>query len=298
MSTNVLQPQIALNTGARIPRLGLGVWQADNPTTAAMVQAALEHDYVLIDTARQYGNEAGVGQGLAAGLAATGRSRDSVFLTTKIYNGDQGEPAQVKAAFAHQLADLGVDYVDLLLLHWPVDGLYNQSWQALEELYREGRAKAIGVCNFNVERLRDLLDHATVTPAVNQIEFNPLIHQPAVVDFCRARGIAIEAWSPLGNGRVLADPTIAGIAAAHHRTPAQVILRWALQHDVIILSKTSHASRMVENAAIDGFALSEADMAAIDVLDEERHSIWYSTFKWSGNPDGVENHIATADEFR
>lgn len=296
--TRILQAEVALNNGLKIPRLGLGVWKADNETTTKMVQTAIEHDYVLIDTARQYGNEAGVGQGLVAGLASTGRSRKDIFLTTKIFNGDQGDPQRVKDAFAHQLADLQTDYVDLLLLHWPVNDKYNQSWQALEDLYHEGKAKAIGVCNFDRERLSDLLDHATVTPAINQIEFNPLIHQPETVEFCRDHGIQVEAWSPLGNGRLLTNPVIQDIATAHHKSAAQVILRWVYQHKIIILSKTTHASRMVENAAITDFELSSAEMTTINSLDEEKHSIWYPTFKWSGNPDGIENHIATPDEFK
>lgn len=159
----------------------------------------------MIDTAKQYGNEAAVGQGIQDGFKATGRERDSIFLTTKIFNGDQGDYDKLRQAVNEQLKKLQTNYVDLLLLHWPVNDKYNESWRALEDIYKDGQAKAIGVCNFNVERMTDLLDHAKIKPAINQIEFNPLIHQPKIVKFCRENDIQLEAWSPLGNGRLLSS---------------------------------------------------------------------------------------------
>ncbi|WP_076461552.1 aldo/keto reductase [Limosilactobacillus caccae] len=292
-----LQPQVKLNNGLLIPQLGLGVWKTPNDQTAQTVEQAIINDYCLIDTAKQYGNEAGVGEGLKRGLAAAKRQRQDIFLTTKIFNGDQGDYDKLRAAFNQQLVALGTDYVDLLLLHWPVNDKYNESWRALEDIYRDGQAKAIGVCNFNVERLQDLLDHATIKPAINQIEFSPLIHQPEIVKICQENDIKVEAWSPLGNGRLLANPLIAKLAEKYHKTPAQVILRWAIQQGIIVITKTTHANRMVENAAVFDFAISPADMEAIDQLDEEKHSIWYDKFKWSGNPDGVDDYIADPDHF-
>lgn len=293
-----LQPKIKLNNGLLIPQLGLGVWKTSLNETRQMVKDALENDYVLIDTAKQYGNEEAVGRGIQEGLTATNRRRNSVFLTTKIFNGDQGNYDKLRTAFNEQLQKLHTNYVALLLLHWPVNDKYNESWRALQDIYADGQAKAIGVCNFNVERMMDLLDHAKVTPAVNQIEFNPLIHQPEIVDFCREKGIQLEAWSPLGNGRLLSNTTITKIAEHHHKTPAQVILRWEVQQGFIILSKTTHPQRMRENAKIFDFELSADEMEQINQLDQEKHAIWYDKFKWSGNPDGVDDYIAKPGAFQ
>lgn len=183
-------------------------------------------------------------------------------------------------------------------MHWPVNDLYNQTWQAMEKIYANGQAKAIGVCNFNVERMSDLLDHAKITPAINQIEFNPKIHQPAIVNFCQQHGIQMEAWSPLGNDRLLHEPIIEKIAHSHQKTPAQIELRWAIQHDLIVIPKTTHPDRMKENADIFDFELSPEECIQIDSLDTEEHAIWYDKFKWSGNPDGIDNVIADPESFR
>lgn len=292
MTTKV--PVVALNDQVKIPLLGFGVWKAPADATATMVKQALETGYRLIDTAKQYGNEAGVGQGIAQWIEADGGKREDIFLTTKIFNGDQQKDYdQLMAAFDEQLDRLQTEYVDLLLLHWPVNERYVTSWRVLEDLYRAGKAKAIGVSNFDVERLQILLREAAIAPAVNQIEFNPRIHQPEIVQFCRDHGIRLEAWSPLGNGAILNNPTIAEIAAAHGKTSAQVILRWVHQHEVIPLTKTSHQPRMAENIAIFDFELTADEMAKIDAMDEEVHAIWYDTFKWSGNPEGLDDYIAT-----
>ncbi len=183
-------------------------------------------------------------------------------------------------------------------MHWPVNDLYNQTWQAMEKIYANGQAKAIGVCNFNVERMSDLLDHAKITPAINQIEFNPKIHQPAIVNFCQQHGIQMEAWSPLGNGRLLHEPIIEKIAHSHQKNLAQIELRWAIQHDLIVIPKTTHPDRMKENADIFDFDLSPEECIQIDSLDTEEHAIWYDKFKWSGNPDGIDNVIADPESFR
>lgn len=288
---------VKLNNGLSMPKVGLGVWKSVNNETQQMVTTAMENGYRLFDTAKQYGNEAAVGAGIAAGLEKTGLKRSDLFLTTKIFNGDQGDYDRVRQAVNDQLKRLQTDYVDLLLLHWPVFNRYNESWRALEAIYRDGQAKAIGVCNFNVDHLTNLMDHATIKPMVNQIEFNPRIHQPDTVAFCQGNDIQLEAWSPLGNGQLLKEPVIKEIADKHGKSVAQVELRWALQQGFVVIPKSTHAERMRENAAIFDFALTPDEMEAIAALDQEVHSIWYDKFKWSGNPDGVDDYIAKPDAF-
>lgn len=288
---------VKLSNGLVMPRVGLGVWKVPINATAKMVATAIENNYALIDTAKQYGNERGVGQGFKDGLAATGKSRQNLFLTTKVFNGDQGDYDRVRQAVNQQLQDLQTDYVDLLLLHWPVFNRYNTSWRALEDIYRDGQAKAIGVCNFNVEHLTNLLDHATIKPMINQIEFNPRIHQPDTVAFCQGQHIQLEAWSPLGNGQLLDNPVINRIAKDKGKSPAQVVLRWEIQQGFIVIPKSTHVTRMQENADIFDFTLDADEMEKIAMLDEEKHTIWYDKYKWSGNPDGVDDYIARDGAF-
>lgn len=288
---------VKLSNGLVMPRVGLGVWKVPINATAKMVATAIENNYALIDTAKQYGNERGVGQGIKDGLAATGKSRQDLFLTTKVFNGDQGDYDRVRQAVNQQLQDLQTDYVDLLLLHWPVFNRYNTSWRALEDIYRDGQAKAIGVCNFNVKHLTNLLDHATIKPMINQIEFNPRIHQPDTVAFCQGQHIQLEAWSPLGNGQLLDNPVINRIAKDKGKSPAQVVLRWEIQQGFIVIPKSTHVTRMQENADIFDFTLDADEMEEIAMLDEEKHTIWYDKYKWSGNPDGVDDYIARDGEF-
>jgi diketogulonate reductase-like aldo/keto reductase len=293
MTTRVLKPSIRLNNQIMMPQLGLGVWKASNQDAEEAVRLAIKNGYVMIDTAKQYGNEAGVGNGIVRGLKETQQTRDDVFITTKVFSGDQGYD-QTLAAINGQLERLQTDHVDLLLMHWPVNDLYNETWRAMESIYRQGKALAIGVCNFDVERLTDLLRHASITPAVNQIEFNPRIHQQAVVDLCRVQGIQVEAWSPLGNGQSISNPLIGKIAAAHQKTAAQIILRWETQQGLIVIPKSVHESRMIENAAIDDFDLTADEMAQISSLNTEEHSRWYDNYQWYGNPDGDPNFIMQA----
>lgn len=287
-----LEPKIQLSNGTLIPQLGLGVWKIPVDVTAQVVATALKNNYVLLDTAKQYGNEAGVGQGIQQAYRESNRTRNSIFLTTKIFNGDQDNYDKLRHGFEDQLAALQTDYVDLLLLHWPVFNKYNESWRALEAIYRDGQAKAIGVCNFDVAHMTDLLDHATLKPMVNQIEFNPRIHQPDTVAFCQSHHIQLEAWSPLGNGQLLANSVIKKIADNHHKTTAQVELRWELQQGFVVIPKTTHEARMKENANVFDFTLTPDEMEEIAALHEEKHSIWYDKFKWSGNQDGVDDYIA------
>lgn len=293
MTTRVLKPSIRLNNQIMMPQLGLGVWKASNQDAEEAVRLAIKNGYVMIDTAKQYGNEAGVGNGIVRGLKETQQTRDDVFITTKVFSGDQGYD-QTLAAINGQLERLQTDHVDLLLMHWPVNDLYNETWRAMESIYRQGKALAIGVCNFDVERLTDLLRHASITPAVNQIEFNPRIHQQAVVDLCRVQGIQVEAWSPLGNGQSISNPHIGKIATAHQKTAAQIILRWETQQGLIVIPKSVHESRMLENAAIDDFDLTADEMAQISSLNTEEHSRWYDNYQWYGNPDGDPNFIMQA----
>ncbi len=293
MTTRVLKPSIRLNNQIMMPQLGLGVWKASNQDAEEAVRLAIKNGYVMIDTAKQYGNEAGVGNGIVRGLKETQQTRDDVFITTKVFSGDQGYD-QTLAAINGQLERLQTDHVDLLLMHWPVNDLYNETWRAMESIYRQGKALAIGVCNFDVERLTDLLRHASITPAVNQIEFNPRIHQQTVVDLCRVQGIQVEAWSPLGNGQSISNPLIGKIATAHQKTAAQIILRWETQQGLIVIPKSVHESRMIENAAIDDFDLTADELAQISSLNTEEHSRWYDNYQWYGNPDGDPNFIMQA----
>ena len=283
---------VTLNNGLTMPKVGLGVWKTTPAEATQMVATAIANGYRLIDTAKQYGNEAGVGAGLQKGLAENHLKRQDLFVTTKIFNGDQGDYDKVRSAFNDQLEHLQTDYVDLLLLHWPVFNRYNESWRALEDIYKDGQAKAIGVCNFNVAHLTNLLDHAAINPQVNQIEFNPRIHQPETVAFCQGNHIQLEAWSPLGNGQLLTNPVVKQIADKYGKSSAQVELRWELQQGFVVIPKSTHANRMKENMAVFDFKLDADEMEAIAELDEEKHSIWYDKFKWSGNPEGVEDYIA------
>ncbi len=292
-----MQPLIELNNGVKIPQLGLGVWKSTIEDASHAVQAALHNGYVLIDTAKQYGNEKGVGDGIQAAMKNDGLKRSDIFLTTKIFNGDQGDYDHVRHAFEEQLKNLQTDHVDLLLEHWPVDGKYNETWKAMEAILKDGQARAIGVSNFNNERLTDLMDHGTVVPAVNQIEFNPHIHQPEIVKFDRDHGIKVEAWSPLGSGTLLKNPVVNQIADAHHKSAAQVELRWGLQHGMIEIAKTIHEQRMIQNMDIFDFQLTDDEMKQIDALDQEKHSLWYHDFQWNGNPDGIGDYVATPNHW-
>ena len=287
------QKLIKLNNGIEMPQIGFGVWKIPFNQTAKVVTDAIKNHYRLIDTAKQYGNEEQVGQG----IKDSGIERKQLFLTTKIFNGDQGDFDKLRNAFNEQLKKLGTDHVDLLLLHWPVFNKYIESWRALEAIYNDGQARAIGVCNFDVDHLQNLMEHANIMPMVHQIEFNPRIHQPDTVAFCQDNHIQLEAWSPLGNGQLLNSPVIGRIAKEHGKSPAQVILRWELQQGFIVLPKSIHEERMRENRDVYDFELDADEMEAIAMLDKEKHSIWYDKYKWSGNPNGRDDYIAKPGEF-
>ncbi|USS84764.1 aldo/keto reductase [Fructilactobacillus myrtifloralis] len=285
-----LDSTITLNNGIEMPLLGLGVWKSDNQTATQSVKWALANGYRAIDTAKQYGNEAGVGEGLKQGLADNGLSREDVFLTTKIFNGDQGYESTLKA-FEGQLERLQTSYVDLLLIHWPVNGKYNETWKAMEKLYHEGKVRSIGVSNFNLDRLSDLMEHASVKPVLNQMEFNPVEQEKDIKDYCDRHHIWIEAWSPLGHGEALNNPAVKEIAAKYNKSTAQVILRWELQRELITIPKSTHEEYIKQNADLYDFELSDADVALINSLDVDQRSLWYGAFSWNGNPAGIVDAV-------
>ncbi|MFJ4847117.1 MULTISPECIES: aldo/keto reductase [unclassified Streptomyces] len=258
-------PHITLNNGVTMPQLGFGVFQVPDDETAAAVTTALESGYRSIDTAAIYGNETGVGQA----LAASGIPRDELFVTTKLWNADQGYDSTL-AAFDASLARLGLDHVDLYLIHWPAPAhdRYTDTWRAFEKIRSEGRARAIGVSNFEPAHLRRLMDDSGVTPAVNQVELHPRLQQRELRAFHARHGIATEAWSPLAQGALLGDPAVTSIAGRLGRTPAQVILRWHLQLGNVVIPKSVTPERIRENLDVFGFELTDADIAAIDALDD------------------------------
>ena len=266
MSTTSEIPTLRLNDGHEIPQLGFGVFQIPPRETAERVSEALEIGYRHIDTAEMYRNERGVGEA----IRASGIDRDQIFVTSKLNNGYH-RPDDARRAFDGTLSALGLDYVDLFLIHWPLPTLYDgdfvSTWQTLEEFRSDGRARSIGVSNFQVAHLERLEREAQTTPAVNQIELHPYFQNSAVRAHGEERGILTEAWSPIAQGKVLGDETIAGIAQRHGRSAAQVVLRWHLQRGSIVFPKSSTPERMRENFALFDFELTAEEVAAIDGLD-------------------------------
>lgn len=263
-------PSVRLNNGVELPRVGLGVYQAARgEETRRAVREALALGYRHVDTARAYGNERDVGEA----LRESGLPRDEVFITTKLWNDDQGYDAAL-AAFDDSLRRLGLEVLDLYLLHWPVPGKRLDSWRALERLAREGRVRAIGVSNFMPHHLDELLGRAEIVPAVNQIEVSPFLQQREARAASERRGIVVEAYSPLTKGQRLGDPVVGRVAREAGRTPAQVLLRWGIQHGMVVLPKSVHPPRIAENAALFDFALSPAAMAELDALEEGLVTGW------------------------
>jgi 2,5-diketo-D-gluconate reductase A len=260
-------PGVTLNDGTSIPQLGFGVYQIDPAETAAAVREALSIGYRHIDTAEMYGNEKEVGQG----IREAGVDRGDVFVTSKLNNGFH-EPDAARRAFDATLRALDSDYVDLFLIHWPLPTLYGgdfvSTWNVLEEFAADGRARSIGVSNFQPAHLDKLADGSQTTPAVNQIEVHPYLVNDTVRMYGQDHGIATEAWSPIARGRVLGDPTITKIAAATGKTPAQVVLRWHVQRGDIVFPKSVSPARMKENFELFDFNLDGEDMAAISALDK------------------------------
>ncbi|WP_306009427.1 aldo/keto reductase [Bacillus sp. MMSF_3328] len=259
-----LQDTTKLHNGVEMPWFGLGVFKVQEGSEVIdSVKAAINNGYKSIDTAAIYGNEEGVGQA----IKESGAPREELFITTKVWNSEQGYDSTL-AAFDESLSKLGLEYVDLYLIHWPVKGKYKDTWRALEKLYKDGRVRAIGVSNFHVHHLEDLLETAEVVPMVNQVEYHPHLAQLELREFCKQKGIQLEAWSPLKQGQLLDEPVITEIAEKHKKSPAQIILRWDLQNEVITIPKSVKEHRIIENADIFDFELSSEDMEKIDALNK------------------------------
>ncbi len=260
-------PDVMLSNGQKIPQFGFGVFQVKPEDTVQAAATALQAGYRHIDTAQMYGNERQVGEA----ISASGLDRAEVFVTSKLGNGAH-RPDDARRAFDDSLAALGTDYLDLFLIHWPLptqyDGDYVSTWQALEEFYRDGRARSIGVSNFQPHHLRRLHTECDIPPAVNQIEVHPYLTQDEVRQFCAGHQIAIEAWSPIARGKVLDDPTIVSIAGRAGKTPAQVVLRWHIERGDIIFPKSVTPARIAENIDIFDFELSGEDTEAISALNK------------------------------
>jgi len=265
-----------LQNGVEMPYLGLGTYMpADSHEVTNSVKLALENGYRHIDTAAIYRNENDV----RLGIEASKINRDDIFLTTKVWNSDHGYDKTFKA-FERSLENLQMDYVDLYLVHWPVVGLYKETWRALEELYKQGRVRAIGVCNFLKHQLEDLMDDAEIIPMVNQMEFHPYLVQQELLDFCKQHKIQYQAWSPLMQGKVFEIPEIQKLAKKYGKSIAQVILRYDLQKGVITIPKSCREERIIGNADLFDFEISESDMDFIDSLDRN--------FRTGPNPDDFE----------
>lgn len=259
-----LQDTTKLHNGVEMPWFGLGVFKVQEGSEVIdSVKAAINDGYKSIDTAAIYGNEEGVGQA----IKESGAPREELFITTKVWNSEQGYDSTL-AAFDESLSKLGLEYVDLYLIHWPVKGKYKDTWRALEKLYKDGRVRAIGVSNFHVHHLEDLLETAEIVPMVNQVEYHPHLAQLELREFCKQKGIQLEAWSPLKQGQLLDEPVITEIAEKHKKSPAQIILRWDLQNEVITIPKSIKEHRIIENADIFDFELSSEDMEKIDALNK------------------------------
>ncbi|GLX01151.1 aldo/keto reductase [Microtetraspora sp. NBRC 16547] len=259
---------ITLNNGVTMPQLGFGVWQVADDEAEEAVATALSAGYRSIDTAKLYRNEAGVGRA----VRESGIPRDELFITTKLWNDDHGYDEALRA-FDASMERLGLDVLDLYLIHWPApsQNKYVEAWKALEKLYADGRVRAIGVANFTVQALDRLLDETDVVPVVNQIELHPQLAQDALRAYNSAHGIATEAWSPLGQGKgLLDDPSLARIASKHDRSPAQVVLRWHIQLGNIVIPKSVTPERIRENIDVFDFELDPGDMTAIDAMDVGR----------------------------
>ncbi|MED4589565.1 aldo/keto reductase [Priestia flexa] len=261
---NNLQSTTKLANGVEMPWFGLGVFKVeDGQQVIDSVKWAINAGYKSIDTAKIYENEEGVGQA----IKEAGVTREDLFITTKVWNADQGYESTLEA-FETSLNKLGLDYLDLYLIHWPVEGKYKDTWRALEKLYKDGKVKAIGVSNFQIHHLEDLMKDAEIKPMVNQVELHPLLTQVELRDFCKKNDIQIEAWSPLAQGELLDNAVLKEIADKHGKSTAQVILRWDLQSEIVTIPKSIKEHRIVENASIFDFELSQEDMAKINELNK------------------------------
>ncbi|MFA1507861.1 MULTISPECIES: aldo/keto reductase [Priestia] len=259
-----LQSTTTLANGVKMPWLGLGVYKVeDGQEVVDSVKYAIKAGYKSIDTAKIYENEEGVGQA----IKESGVSREELFVTSKVWNADQGYDTTLQA-FETSLNKLGLEYLDLYLIHWPVEGKYKDTWKALEKLYKDGKIRAIGVSNFQVHHLEDLIADAEVKPMVNQIEFHPLLTQIEVREYCKKQGIQVEAWSPLAQGELLDNEVLTRIAEKHGKSTAQVILRWDLQNEVVTIPKSTKEHRIIQNADVFDFELNAEEVEKINALNQ------------------------------
>lgn len=266
MNSNMenLQSTTTLANGVKMPWLGLGVYKVeDGQEVVDSVKYAIKAGYKSIDTAKIYENEEGVGQA----IKESGVSREELFVTSKVWNADQGYDTTIQA-FETSLNKLGLEYLDLYLIHWPVEGKYKDTWKALEKLYKDGKIRAIGVSNFQVHHLEDLIAGAEVKPMVNQIEFHPLLTQTEVREYCKKQEIQVEAWSPLAQGELLDNEVLAQIAEKHGKSTAQVILRWDLQNEVVTIPKSTKEQRIIQNADVFDFELNAEEVEKINALNQ------------------------------
>ncbi|MGE7761327.1 aldo/keto reductase [Peribacillus sp. NPDC097895] len=264
---------ITLHNGVQMPQLGFGVFKVKNGNeTVESVKKAIEVGYRAIDTAAIYENEEGVGQA----ISECGVPREELFITSKVWNTEQGYESTLQA-FDDSLKRLGLEYLDLYLIHWPGKDKYLETWKALEKLYKDGKVKSIGVSNFHVHHLENLLANCEVKPVVNQIELHPLLTQVEIREYCAKHEIMVEAWSPLGRGNILEEPTINHIAKKHGKSSAQVLIRWHLQHEIVVIPKSITPSRIKENAEVFDFSLSLNEMNQIDALNKNE--------RFGSNPD-------------
>lgn len=260
-----LKDTTTLHNGVKMPWVGLGVFKVnEGEEVVQSVKAAIKNGYISIDTAAIYKNEEGVGQA----IKESGIPREDLFITTKLWNAEQGYESTLEA-FKTSLNKLGLDYLDLYLIHWPGKNKYKETWKAFEKLYKEGRVRAIGVSNFQVHHLEDLISSAEIIPMVNQVEFHPHLTQKELRSYCKKEGIQLEAWSPLKQGQLLNEPVLEDLAHKYNKSVAQVILRWDLQHGVVTIPKSVKEHRIIENADIFDFELTAEDMEKIDGLNQE-----------------------------
>jgi diketogulonate reductase-like aldo/keto reductase len=262
-----------LNDGTEMPLLGLGMWQVPQGRAGIeTVKYALKVGYRLIDTASMYGNEREVG----VAVRESGLPREEVFITTKLWNSDHGYERAMRACDT-SLKLLGLEYIDLYLIHWPVTGARKETWDALVTLRKEGKCRSIGVSNYTIRHLQELMNSSSVLPSVNQVEFNPFLYQRELLEFCKAKKVALEAYRPLTKGHRLGHPVLLEIAQKYSQTPAQIMIRWSLQHDLIVIPKSAKPERIIENSRVFDFTISGDDMARLDALNEDLRTDWDPT---------------------
>jgi len=259
-----------LNNGIQIPRLGLGVYQIPpGKSTFRAVKYALKIGYKHIDTAMIYGNESDVGRA----LKDSDVKREEIFITTKVWNSDQGYDSTLKA-FESSLKRLCLSYVDLYLIHWPIQEKIIETWKAMTNLLSNGKVNAVGVSNYSINELKETIQSSDIVPVINQVEFHPFLYQKELLYFCKSKSILLEAYSPLTRGKRLDDPNIVKIARAYGKTAAQILVRWSLQHDLIVIPKSSHDERILENSQVFDFHINQKDMEILDSLNEDLHTVF------------------------